>query len=96
VLYREENDMFEWQQIPLKSIYREVIDFHLKENSDNYIQAGWYPVSLVIEVVQFIQTKQATHLYRVGWLRGAGEPVHPPILDEGRPPRVQDLGPSES
>ena len=85
--------MFEWQQIPLKSIYREVIDFHLKENFDNYIQAGWFGLDII---GQFIQTKQATHLYRVGWLRGAGEPVHPPILDEGRPPRVQDLGPSES
>jgi len=88
--------MFEWQQIPLKSIYREVIDFRLKENSDHYIQAGWYPISLVIEVVQSIQAKEATHLYRVGWLRGAGELVHPPILDEGQPPRAQDFGSSEN
>ena len=88
--------MFEWKRIPLKSIYREVIDFRLKENFDNYIQAGWHPVSEVIEVVQFIQTKQATHVYRVGWLRGAGEPVHPPILDEGQPPRVRDFGPPEN
>jgi hypothetical protein len=96
VLYGKENDMFEWQQIPLKSIYREVLDFRLKENADNYIQAGWYPVSLEIEVVQFIQTKKATHLYRVGWLRGAGEAIHLPVLDEGHPPRVQDFGPFEN
>ena len=87
--------MFGWQ-IPLKSIYREVIDFRLEANFNTYIQAGWQPVETRVELNEMFRTGKATRLYRVGWLRGAGEPLHPPILDEGQPPRVQDFGPSDN
>lgn len=81
-------------QIPLKSIYREIIDFRLEENSNNYIQAGWHPLGFHAEFTEFIRTKKASFHYRVGWLRGAGEPTHPPVIDEGEPPRIQDFGSS--
>ena len=87
--------MFDWQ-IPLKSIYREIIDFRSEANSNNYIQAGWQPVGIYIEFMEVIQAKKATRFYRVGWLRGAGEPAHPQVIDEGLPPRIQDFGPSEN
>ena len=87
-------------QIPLRSIYREVIDFRLEANADNYIQAGWQPVGFqaepadLIRVIRHIPVKKAFPIYRVGWLRGAGEPARPPIIDEVSPPRIQDFGPS--
>jgi hypothetical protein len=84
------------RQIPLKSIYRELIDFRLEANSNNYIQAGWHPVGSYVEFMEVIQAKKVTRFYRVGWLRGAGEPIHPPIIDEVPPPRIQDFGPSEN
>lgn len=87
--------MFDWQ-IPLKSIYREVIDFRLEANSDNYVQAGWHLIGLHTEFGEFLRTKKGILFYRVGWFRGAGEPVHPPILDEGHSPRIQDFGPLEN
>lgn len=86
------------QPIPLRSIYREVIDFSLKANADNYIQAGWQPIiAFQLEPAEFterIRTKKMNRRYRVGWLRGAGEPPHPPVIDEVPPPRIQDFGSS--
>ena len=87
--------MFNWQ-IPLRTIYREVIDFRLEANANNYVQAGWQSIGLHAEFAEFIRTKKTTFLYRVGWLRGAGEPAHPPSIDEGLPPRIQDFGSSEN
>ena len=83
--------MFDWQ-IPLKSIYREIIDFRMQANSNNYVQAGWQLVSSYFEFSESVRTKNGIRFYRVGWFRGAGEPVHPPIIDEGQPPRIQDFG----
>jgi len=87
--------MLDWQ-IPLKSIYREIIDFRLEANSNDYIQAGWQPIGFHAELTEFIRAKKAIYFYRAGWLRGAGEPVHPPIIDEGHPPRIQDFGASQN
>ena len=67
--------MFNWQ-IPLRTIYREVIDFRLEANANNYVQAGVQSIGLHAEFAEFIRTKKAAFLYRVGWLVG---PVSPPI-----------------
>jgi hypothetical protein len=86
-------------RIPLRSIYREVIDFRLEANASNYIQVGWQPIGFQYEpadIIRRIRVKKAIPLYRVGWPRGAGEPPRPPIIDEGLPPRTQDFGPSPS
>jgi len=80
--------------IPLKIIYREIVDFSSKENADNYIQAGWQPVEFHAEFTEALIAKKVIPRYRVGWLRGAGEPPRPPIIDEVPPPRFQDFGPS--
>ena len=85
--------MLEWQ-IPLKSIYREIIDFSLEANSNNYIQAGWQPMGIHAEFSAPFAVKKVVTRYRVGWLRGAGEPPRPPIIDEVPPPRFHDFGPS--
>ena len=88
--------MFE-RQIPLKSFYREVVDFCLKANADNYIQAGWQLIGFYFEPAEFIErirTKTFNRRYRVGWLRGGSEPTYPPVIDEESPPRFQDFGPS--
>jgi hypothetical protein len=66
--------MFNWQ-ISLKTIYREVIGFRLEANSNTYIQAAWQAIGFHAEFAEFIRTKKAIFLYRVGWLRGAGEPL---------------------
>lgn len=89
-------------RIPLRSIFREVIDFRLKANADNYIQAGWRSAGVpsepadVFRLIRLIRIKEVIPLFRVGWPRGAGEPPRPPIIDEGSPPRTQDFGPSEN
>ncbi len=82
--------------IPLKSVYREIIDFSSKVNFDNYIQAGWQPVQLHVEFTESFVAKKIIPRYRVGWLRGGGEPLRPQIVDEVPPPRFQDFGPSAS
>src|SRR5512134_1460957 len=87
----KEKQMDDWQ-IPLKSIYRAVIDFRLEANCDNYIEAGWQPLGIHADINEFIRTKKGSPFYRVGWLRGGGEPIHPPIIDELAPPRFQDFG----
>lgn len=86
-------------RIPLKSLYRTVIDFRLKANADNYIQAGWQPIENYADITDFIRrirVKEAISFYRVGWPRTGGEPVYLPVIDEGSPPRIQDFGPSEN
>jgi len=66
-------------------MYREVVNFRLGANSSNYIQVGWQPIGFHPEFAEFIRTKKATYLYRVGWLRGAGEHAHLPIIAERFP-----------
>lgn len=81
--------------IPLKSLYRKVIDFRLKANADSYIQAGWKPIENYADttsIFRLIRVKEVTPVYRVGWPRSGEEPVYPPIIDEGHPPRTQDFG----
>ena len=85
------------RQIPLKSLYRALIDFPLKVNADNYILAGWQSMEIYPDLADFIRrirVKEAIPLYRVGWIRSAGEPAYPPVIDEGQPPRTQEFGPS--
>jgi hypothetical protein len=80
--------------IPLKSIYREVIDFSSKVNFDNYVQAGWQPIEAIVDLDEAFVARKVIPRYRVGWLRGGGEPPRPPIIDEVPSPRFQDFGPS--
>jgi hypothetical protein len=84
--------MDNWR-IPFKSIYREIIDFSLKANFDNYVEAGWQPIDLQLDFTDSFVMKKKIPCYRVGWLRGAGKPVRPQVLAEATPPRVQDFGP---
>lgn len=85
-----------FEQIPLQSIYSEVIDFSSKINFDNYVKAGWYPVEFHASFSESFVAKKVVRHYRVGWLRGRGEPRRPEIIDEVPPPRFQDFSSSNS
>jgi len=59
--------------------YSEFIDFSLKENADNYIQAGWE----LIEACTFLIGDDAAILvYQLGWPRNAGNPIEPLVIEE--------------
>ena len=63
-----------------------VLEFTLKTNVDNYIEAGW----------ELIDTRpvgvEDMLIYRVGWRHSAGEPANfPPKIDEVLPPRPPDI-----
>ena len=66
--------------------YSHVLEFTLKTNVDNYIEAGWelidtHPVGV-----------EDMLIYRVGWRRSVGEPANfPPKIDEVLPPRPPDI-----
>jgi hypothetical protein len=69
--------------------YSKFMNFSLKENADNYIQAGWE----LLEARTFLIGDHAAILaYRVGWPRNAGNPVEPLVIEEIR--AHQYLGPS--
>ena len=66
--------------------YSHVLEFTLKTNADNYIEAGW----------ELIDTRpvgvEDMLIYRVGWRHSAGEPANfPPKIDEVLPPRPPDI-----
>ena len=65
--------------MPDMSNHSRIIEFSLKANVDNYIAAGW---ELIETRTQFIGTKQAILLYRIGWPKDAGDPIEPPKIDE--------------
>ncbi len=85
-----------FEQIPLNSIYREVIDFSSKANFDNYVKAGWQPVEFHAALSEAFIAKKVVKRYRVGWLRGCGKPPRPQIIDEVPPPRFQDFNSSNN
>jgi hypothetical protein len=59
--------------------YSKLIDFSLKENADNYIQAGWE----LIETRTYLVGDDAAILaYHLGWPRNAGNPIEPSIVEE--------------
>ena len=69
--------------------YSKLIDFSLKENADNYMQAGW----VLIETRTYLIGDDAAMLaYRLGWPRNAGNPIEPPVVEEIQ--AYQYLGPS--
>ncbi len=76
--------------IPDMNKYISVIDFSLKENADNCVQAGQ---KLIGTRTALIGKNAAIFEYRVGWLHGAGEPICPPVIDEISP---HDTGPFEN
>jgi hypothetical protein len=69
--------------------YSKLIDFSLKENADNYIQAGW---ELIETRTYLIGDDAAILAYRLGWPRNAGNPIEPPVVEEIQ--AYQYLGPS--
>ena len=76
--------------IPDMNLYSQVIEFGLKANADNYIQAGWQ----LIETRTTLIRDAAILVYRVGWLRSAGEPPSPSVIDEDPRSYPQDMNPS--
>jgi hypothetical protein len=69
--------------------YSKFIDFSLKENTDNYIQAGW---ELIEARTYLIGEDAAILIYQLGWPRNAGNPIEPPVIEEVG--AYQYLGPS--
>lgn len=69
--------------------YSKLIDFSLKENADNYMQAGW---ELIEARTYLIGDDAAIVGYRLGWPRNAGNPIEPPVVEEIQ--AYQYLGPS--
>ena len=59
--------------------YSKCIEFSLKENADNYIQAGW---ELLKTHTSLIGADQAMLVYWLAWPLSAGEPIEPPIIDD--------------
>ena len=64
---------------PDMSKHTEIIDFSSKDNADNYISVGW---ELIETRTEIIDDDTAIHIYRVGWPKGAGEPIRPNIINE--------------
>ena len=73
--------------------YFQVIDFGLKENADNYIQAGW---EFIATRTSLIGDEVELRIYRVGWRHDAGEPVYPPKIEERPGSYPQDGGSSNN
>jgi hypothetical protein len=69
--------------------YSKLIDFSLKENAENYMQAGWelYETRTIL-----IGDDAAILMYRLGWPRNAGNPIEPLVVEEIQ--AYQYLGPS--
>ena len=68
--------------------YSHVLEFSLKTNADNYIEAGWD----LIDTRMAMLGDEETTIYRVGWPHSAGEPADfPPKIDEVLPPRPPDI-----
>jgi len=64
--------------------YRHVLEFSLKTNADNYVEAGW----------ELIDTRTVGEIviYRLGWRQSAGEPANfPPKIDEVLPPPPPEI-----
>ena len=62
---------------PNLRFYSRVLDFVSKENADKYIAHGW-------ELIEVLKKPRSRVIigYRVGWVRGWGDPDEPPVTDE--------------
>ena len=60
--------------------HSKVIELRGKSNADNYIRAGWELIETYAALGP-LGRGQTTLTYRLGWPRGAGEPVRPEIED---------------
>jgi hypothetical protein len=64
-----------------RSTYSHVIDLRGKHNVDNYLRVGWEFMGTYAGLAP-LGRGQTTLTYRLGWPRGAGEPVKPEIDEQ--------------
>jgi len=62
-----------------RNVYVDVREFSLKQNADNFVEAGW---KLLGVFAGYTEYNIPTLVYRVGWLVDSGEPVRPETIDE--------------